>query len=300
MRKNYYILGLLAFTSTALFQMALNSEAVLIEPENDIVHQYADASFSISNSSQDYYDYDDNTNYIVDKKSVVPFSVPKKEKTNVFIGPRPYVESIVTTFVEAVEITTVKQDKIETATIASKDNALLAITCAEVIILPGSAVPVEAGNVNVFTDSGLCSTEVSFVWPTTTGGNHIELRIDGLPALPDPGILQGDFLPVSLLEGSVTSFQFQEVKNSNGVPTGSECNFTVTVIDNEAPTGATTAGSTGNTECSSAVAAAYSFDAAAAAGGYSDNCGGTVIATETGTEVITGSDATGWTVTLYF
>jgi hypothetical protein len=67
-----------------------------------------------------------------------------------------------------------------------------------------------------------------------------------------------------------------------------------------APTGATTAGSTGNTECFSAVAAAYSFDAVAAAGGYTDNCGGTVTAVETGTEIITGSDALGWTVTYTF
>ncbi len=101
-----------------------------------------------------------------------------------------------------------------------------------------------------------------------------------------------------MLQDGQSPYTFKVVDSAGNELTGQT--YSHTGQDNTAPTGATTAGSTGNTECLSAVAAAYSFDAAAAAGGYSDNCGGTVIATETGTEVITGSDATGWTVTYTF
>jgi hypothetical protein len=69
--------------------------------------------------------------------------------------------------------------------------------------------------------------------------------------------------------------------------------------DQTAPTGATTAGSTGTNACMSAAAGLFSFNAAAAAGGYTDNCLGAVTAIETGTEVVTGTDC-GWTVTYTF
>jgi len=51
------------------------------------------------------------------------------------------------------------------------------------------------------------------------------------------------------------------------------------IVDLTAPTGVSTAGSTGADACLSAAAGLYAFDALAAAGGYTDNCGGSVTAT---------------------
>jgi len=107
------------------------------------------------------------------------------------------------------------------------------------------------------------------------------------------------------------------------VPSGDDCMWTVTynytVVDDcnksvagsysvsgadlIAPTGATTASTTGNNACFADLADIFSFEAALAVGGYSDGCAVTLSAVETGSEVITGGDCAvpgGWTVTYTF
>ena len=72
---------------------------------------------------------------------------------------------------------------------------------------------------------------------------------------------------------------------------------------NTTPISGSSVGSTGNDACVSDLADMFSFNAATAVAGYSDGCGGTLTAVETGTEVITGNDcaaAGGWTVTYTF
>ncbi|MBK9985109.1 MAG: hypothetical protein IPP15_22590 [Saprospiraceae bacterium] len=115
--------------------------------------------------------------------------------------------------------------------------------------------------------------------------------------------------------GSVTA-----VETGTEVVTGTDCAWTVTYTfsvqdacgnilpgqtythtgsDQTAPTGASTAGSVGTNSCMATAGGLFAFDAVAAAGGYTDNCLGSVTAVETGTEVVTGTDCA-WTVTYTF
>ena len=168
---------------------------------------------------------------------------------------------------EKVEVTILKEnnskDSSEKSAVLGKANALLAITCGEVVVSTGNSVPVENGNVDVPTDAGLCEAEVSFVWPMpTTFFNRIELLIGSSTT----GIKEGDFIPVSCAEGTVTEFRFIEIRG-DGSATGSECSFTVTVTDSEDPLTPTLANVTG--ECS----------ATATAPTTTDNCSGTITGT---------------------
>ncbi|MBK9985108.1 MAG: hypothetical protein IPP15_22585 [Saprospiraceae bacterium] len=58
-------------------------------------------------------------------------------------------------------------------------------------------------------------------------------------------------------------------------------------------------GSVGTNSCMATAGGLFAFDAVAAAGGYTDNCLGSVTAVETGTEVVTGTDCA-WIVTYTF
>ncbi|MBK9985110.1 MAG: hypothetical protein IPP15_22595 [Saprospiraceae bacterium] len=69
--------------------------------------------------------------------------------------------------------------------------------------------------------------------------------------------------------------------------------------DLTAPTGTSTASTTGTNACMTAAAGLFAFDEVAAAGGYTDNCLGSVTAVETGTEVVSGTDCA-WAVTYTF
>ena len=88
---------------------------------------------------------------------------------------------------------------------------------------------------------------------------------------------------------------------------GSSClvttdDYVVTIADQTAPTGTAPAGTTNINACfidaTTLPTGTPSFDAIAAASGYTDNCGGSVTATLTGT-LIEGDDC-GWTVTYTF
>ncbi|WP_276501163.1 hypothetical protein, partial [Terrimonas pollutisoli] len=73
--------------------------------------------------------------------------------------------------------------------------------------------------------------------------------------------------------GCNTSYTLKlTITDGNGC--SSSCTKVVAIQDNTDPTGTTTAGSTNNNMCKADAATYFSFDAAAAAGGYSDNCGG--------------------------
>ncbi|WP_228851195.1 LamG-like jellyroll fold domain-containing protein [Aegicerativicinus sediminis] len=89
------------------------------------------------------------------------------------------------------------------------------------------------------------------------------------------------------------------VTDSNDT-TSDSCVSTVTVVDNLPPslTGTAYAGTTGTDACSADAGTAAAFDPALAIQGYTDNCGGAVSATLTGTNVTGTDDA--WTVEYTF
>ncbi|MGB4849085.1 MAG: hypothetical protein WBP41_14265, partial [Saprospiraceae bacterium] len=141
---------------------------------------------------------------------------------------------------------------------------------------------------------GCSTTDITSPSFSTTIATSSEAEFEGAPNngivtdnCPESLIVQ--YIDVATGTCPITVTRTWTITDAQGIPAAAPCIQTINVDDTTAPTGTSTASTTGTNACMTAAAGLFSFDALAAAGGYTDNCLGSVTAVETGTEVVTGT-----------